>query len=103
MLFFGCRDPYVDDLYHEELSELESAGVVEIKRAYSKALDHHLTKGCRYVQHRLVAETEAIQNLWAQDAIVYVCGSGSMAKEVRVALEKILGVLPEDRYIAEIF
>ncbi|EAW17096.1 bifunctional cytochrome P450/NADPH--P450 reductase [Aspergillus fischeri NRRL 181] len=96
LLFFGCRGPHLDDLYHEELSEFESAGVVEVRRAYSKAPDHDLAKGSRYVQHRLVTEAEAIQDLWAQNAKVYVCGSGNLAKGVQTALENMLGALPQE-------
>ncbi|KAE8394953.1 cytochrome P450 [Aspergillus alliaceus] len=103
LLFFGCRGPHLDDLYHEELSEFESAGVVEVHRAYSKAPDHDLAKGCRYVQHRLVTEAEAIQDLWARNAKVYVCGSGNLAKGVQTALKNMLGALPQERYVTEIF
>ncbi|KAB8227709.1 uncharacterized protein BDW43DRAFT_323559 [Aspergillus alliaceus] len=103
ILFFGCRGPHQDDLYREELFGFESAGVVKVRRAYSKAPDNYLAQGCRYVQHRLVKEAEAIKNLWALDAIIYVCGSGGMAKEVKAMLEKMLGTLSEERYITEIF
>ena len=103
LLFFGCRAPHLDDLYYEELSEFESAGVVEVRRAYSQDPDHSLAQGCRYVQHRLMAETKVIQHLWAQNAIVYVCGSGTMARGVKVVLEDMLGALPEERYVTEIF
>lgn len=103
LLFFGCRGPNLDDLYHEELSEFESAGVVEVRRAYSKTPDHYLAKGCRYVQHRLVVETEAIQDLWAQNATIYVCGSGNLAKGVKAVLENMLGTLSEERYVTETF
>lgn len=103
LLFFGCRGPHVDDLYHEELSEFESAGVVEVRRAYSQAPDHYLAKGCRYVQHRLVAEAQAIQDLRAQHAKFYVCGSGDMAKGVKAVLETMLGTLTEERYVTEVF
>lgn len=103
LLFFGCRGPHMDDLYDEELSEFESAGVVDVRKAYSQAPDHYLAKGCRYVQHRLEAETEDIQHLWARDATVYVCGSGNLAKGVKAVLENMLGTLPEERYVTEIF
>lgn len=103
LLFFGCRDPQLDDLYHEELSEFEAAGVVEIRKAYSQAPDHNLAQGCRYVQHRLVADSQAIRDLWAQNATIYVCGSRNMAKEVEAVLEYMLGKLLEQRYVAEIF
>ncbi|KAE8388174.1 NADPH--cytochrome P450 reductase [Aspergillus alliaceus] len=103
LLFFGCRGPHQDDLYREELFGFESAVVVKVRRAYSKAPDNYLAQGCRYVQHRLVKEAEAIKNLWALDAIIYVCGSGGMAKEVKATLEKMLETLSEERYITEIF
>ncbi|KAJ6011705.1 hypothetical protein N7522_002060 [Penicillium canescens] len=103
LLFFGCRGPHLDDLYDEELSEFESAGVVKVRRAYSKAPDHYLAKGCRYVQHRLAAETEAIQDLWARNATIYVCGSGDLAKGVKAVFENMLGTLSEERYVTEIF
>lgn len=103
LLFFGCRGPHMDDLYYQELCEYEAAGVVSIYRAYSRDPEHILANGCRYVSHRVVAETATIRNLWDQNATVYVCGSGDMAKGVRTALEDALGALSEDRYITEIF
>ncbi|KAJ5857263.1 NADPH-cytochrome p450 reductase FAD-binding alpha-helical domain-3 [Penicillium solitum] len=103
LLFFGCRDPHLDDLYHDELSDFESAGVVEVRRAYSKVPNHYLAKGCRYVQHRLLTETETIQDMWAHNAIIYLCGSANMAKGVKAVLENMLGTLSEERYITEIF
>lgn len=103
LLFFGCRDPESDDLYHDELSEFESAGVVKVYRAYSRAQGFELARGCRYVQDRLAAEAEEIRDLWAQNAIIYVCGSRNMAKGVTAQLEYMLGRLPEERYVTEIF
>ncbi|KAJ5530795.1 NADPH-cytochrome p450 reductase FAD-binding alpha-helical domain-3 [Penicillium freii] len=103
LLFFGCRGPQLDDLYHDELSEFESAGVVEVRRAYSKVPNHYPGKGCRYVQHRLFAETETIQDMWAHNATLYLCGSATLAKGVKATLENMLGTLSEERYITEIF
>ncbi|PYH37028.1 bifunctional cytochrome P450/NADPH--P450 reductase [Aspergillus neoniger CBS 115656] len=103
LLFFGCRGRSLDDLYHEELSEFEAAGVVEIRRAYSKTPDFDIAKGCRYVQHRLVTEGQAILSLWSQNAIIYVCGSTNMAKGVEAVLQNMLGPLPKERYVTEIF
>ncbi|GLA42923.1 hypothetical protein AnigIFM63309_011658 [Aspergillus niger] len=103
LLFFGCRGRFLDDLYHEELSEFEAAGVVDVRRAYSKVLDYDMARGCKYVQHRLVAEANAIRHLWAQDATIYVCGSADMAKGVEGVLENMLGILPRERYVTEIF
>lgn len=103
LLFFGCRDPELDDLYHDELSEFESVGVVKIYRAYSKVQRLELARGYRYVQDRLEAEAQAVHDLWAQDAIIYVCGSRNMAKGAQGQLEYMLGRLPEERYVTEIF
>ncbi|GAB1212843.1 hypothetical protein ATERTT37_001992 [Aspergillus terreus] len=103
LLFFGCRGPHLDDLYYEELSEFEDAGVVEVHRAYSRAPDDVRAKGCRHVQHRLVTEAEAVRDHWGRNAIVYVCGSSNMARGVQTVLEEILGTLPPERYVAEIF
>lgn len=103
LLFFGCRGRQLDDLYHDELSEFESAGVVEVWRAYSKDPNHYLAKGCRYVQHRLLTESETIQDMWAQNATLYLCGSANLAKGVKTTLENMLGTLSEERYITEIF
>lgn len=103
LLFFGCRGPHLDNLYHDELSEFESAGVVEVRRAYSKVPNHYLAKGCRHVQHRLLTETETIQDMWAHNATLYLCGSANMAKGVKAVLENMLGTLSEERYITEIF
>ncbi|GKZ34390.1 hypothetical protein AbraIFM66950_004621 [Aspergillus brasiliensis] len=103
LLFFGCRGRSLDDLYHDELSEFEAAGVVEVRRAYSRIPHHDIARGCKYVQHRLVVEAKAIRYLWAQDATIYVCGSGEMARGVETVLENMLGGLPRERYVTEIF
>lgn len=36
-LFFGCRDPAIDDIYHDELREAEKEGVItKVFHAYSR-------------------------------------------------------------------
>ncbi|KAL2869161.1 bifunctional cytochrome P450/NADPH--P450 reductase [Aspergillus lucknowensis] len=103
LLFFGCRGPHMDDIYREEIDEFEAAGVVQAFRAYSKSPDHAGARECRYVQDRLRKESRIIWDLWENNATIYVCGSGSLASGVTTALEEMLGTLPPERYVTEIF
>ncbi|KAK2055333.1 cytochrome P450 [Colletotrichum caudatum] len=84
VLFFGCRDPLVDDLYREEFDKWEAAGVVKMYRAYSRNPD--ASGGCKYVQDRIWQEREMLYGLWDQGARVYVCGSNRVAEGVKDVL-----------------
>jgi cytochrome P450 / NADPH-cytochrome P450 reductase len=54
LLFFGCRSPDQDYLYHDqELKAWEELGVVELKPAFSKAPDK--SEGCKYVQEYVLS------------------------------------------------
>ena len=80
LLFFGCRDPDVDDLYASELARWEELGAVEVRRAYSRAADR--AQGCKYVQDRLYHDREDVFPLWDRGAKVYICGSREVGKGV---------------------
>lgn len=80
LLFFGCRDPDVDDLYASELARWEKLGAVEVRRAYSRAADR--AQGCKYVQDRLYHDREDVFPLWDRGAKVYICGSREVGKGV---------------------
>ncbi|CEI42202.1 unnamed protein product [Fusarium venenatum] len=84
LLFFGCRSPDQDDLYHDEFDNWQKCGVVDIRRAYSR---HE--EGCRYVQDRIWLDKEAFIDLWEKGAKVYVCGSRAMADSVREVMIKV--------------
>lgn len=87
ILYFGCREPGKDDLYRGELEKWEAAGVVSVRRAYSRQTE--ASEGCRYVQDRLWREREEVMGLWEAGVRVYICGSravGASAKEVLVEM-----------------
>ncbi|EHK18616.1 uncharacterized protein TRIVIDRAFT_50977 [Trichoderma virens Gv29-8] len=88
VLFYGCRNPLDDDLYYDEFSGWEAAGVVTIFRAYSRQPEASL--GCKYVQHRIWRQREYVADLWESDAKIFVCGSNKMAEGVREILIQIL-------------
>ncbi|KAG6115628.1 hypothetical protein E4U14_000756 [Claviceps sp. LM454 group G7] len=83
LLFFGCRSPNTDDLYADEFSKWEALGAVEVRRAYSRAPE--ASQGCKYVQHRLSHDGDAVMDLWDKGARIYVCGS----KHVGTAVETV--------------
>lgn len=86
VLFFGCRHPDVDDIYANEFSEAQTAGVVQCIKAYSRLPQHPH----HYVQDAMAANADKIWTLWQQGAVVYVCGDAQyMLTGVRQALQKI--------------
>ncbi|KAI6497010.1 hypothetical protein PoMZ_05916 [Pyricularia oryzae] len=88
LLFFGCREPGVDDLYREELEGWEAKGVLSVRRAYSRRTEQ--SEGCRYVQDRLLKNRAEVKSLWSQDAKVFVCGSREVAEGVKEAMFKVV-------------
>ncbi|KAJ3123784.1 hypothetical protein HK100_011487, partial [Physocladia obscura] len=97
-LFFGCRNEH-DFIYRSELQDLEESGVLtKIHVAFSRSQIQPKT----YVQHLLADNGVLLWNLLNErEGKVYVCGAaGTMAKEVRKALEKIavhIGGISEDK------
>jgi cytochrome P450/NADPH-cytochrome P450 reductase len=80
LLFFGCRAPDTDFLYHDELEAWAGEANLELRPAFSAAAQD----GVRYVQDRLWADRADVVDLVRQGATVYVCGDGRhMAPQVR--------------------
>lgn len=81
-LYFGCRHPRHDWLFHDEIARWAAAGVAEVHTAYSV-----VPGAARYVQDLLWQRRAQV---WAQlqaGATVYVCGDGRrMAPAVRQTL-----------------
>ncbi|GME55957.1 uncharacterized protein K452DRAFT_244086 [Neofusicoccum parvum] len=120
LLFFGCRGEGGDDLYRGELDAWEAAGVVEVRRAYSRGVGRE--RG--YVQDRVWEGRGRVAELWARGAKCYVCGSGGMAARVKEVVAEIawevekgkgglvgegrgtvewLDSLGQGRYVADVF
>ncbi|KAL6360866.1 hypothetical protein LRP88_06574 [Fusarium phalaenopsidis] len=88
VVFYGCRNPDIDDLYRGEMDEWEKVGVVTVYRAYSRRVD--ASHGCKYVQDRLWRERETVGELWSKDARIYVCGSNKIAESAKETLVQIV-------------
>nr|WP_315593002.1 cytochrome P450 [uncultured Cupriavidus sp.] len=84
-LYFGCRHPQHDWLFHDEIARWAELGVAEVHTAYSV-----VPGAARYVQDLL---WQRRMQVWAQlqaGAIIYVCGDGRrMAPAVRQTLIEI--------------
>jgi cytochrome P450/NADPH-cytochrome P450 reductase len=91
MMFFGCRAPGVDDMYREEFDNWQEKGVVDVRRAFSRA-DSEETEahGAKHVQDRLWADREEVKNLWDSGARVYVCGSRKVGDGVKSVMGRIV-------------
>jgi cytochrome P450/NADPH-cytochrome P450 reductase len=80
LLFFGCRAPDTDFLYHAELASWAEAANLDLRPVFSAAS----ADGQKYVQDRLWADRADVVRLVRQGATVYVCGDGEhMAPAVR--------------------
>ncbi|KAJ1330819.1 NADPH-cytochrome P450 reductase [Microdochium nivale] len=94
VLFYGCRDRHVDDLYRDELDAWEAAGAVKVFRAYSRSSnisDDSEAGGCRYVQDRLWRERTLVRDLWSrQGARIFVCGASRIVEGVKDAMVRII-------------
>ena len=80
VLFFGCRAPDTDFLYHAELAAWAEEANLDLRPVFSTAPED----GMKYVQDRLWADRADVVELVKQGATVYVCGDGKhMAPQVR--------------------
>ncbi|KAK0712315.1 cytochrome P450 [Apiosordaria backusii] len=99
VLFFGCRHPDWDNLYHDELAEWEKNGVVEVVRAYSR----HENKG-EYVGDSILKHKDEVKELWDERARVYVCGSRAVGDGVKSVVGRVvLGDEASEEEIAKWF
>lgn len=70
-LFFGCRNPKKDFLYHEELNEYVKLNLLtQLYTAFSRLSSKKI-----YVQHIIWHKRFELWDLIVkQNAIIYVCG-----------------------------
>ena len=81
-LFFGCRSPYQDYLYEDELEEFAREGIVNTQCAFSRLDGQPKT----YVQQSIKAQEDEVWPLIEAGANIYLCGDASrMAPEVERA------------------
>lgn len=88
MLFFCCRSP-AEDLYRDELDRWTASGVVDVRRAYSRAPDDTsdaVASQCRHVQDRLYHDRADVLELWKSGGHMYVCGSRRVSAGVKEAV-----------------
>ncbi|XMA17494.1 hypothetical protein WAI453_010285 [Rhynchosporium graminicola] len=86
-LFIGCADPVKDALFHDELSQWEKDGIVNLYYAYSRSSEK--SKGCKYVQDRLWEERKEMVKVFNEGASLYVCGSAAVGEGVAAMTKKI--------------
>ncbi|KAI8068594.1 cytochrome P450 [Gongronella butleri] len=84
-LFFGCRHPEQDFIYKDQLAAYQSEGVLT---ALHVAFSRQETGASTYVQHQILLHAADVfaqmqPTNGAPPAIVYVCGSGKMSRDVR--------------------
>ncbi|OBZ91307.1 hypothetical protein A0J61_00634 [Choanephora cucurbitarum] len=87
VLFFGCRNKDEDYIYREELEQYAADNVLsQLYVAFSRNREQ---SPVRYVQHSLTANAAKVWSLICpsdantKPAAVYICGSGSMSRDVR--------------------
>jgi cytochrome P450/NADPH-cytochrome P450 reductase len=99
ILFFGCRAPGIDDLYREEMDAWEKAGVVKVRRSYSRKPEE--SNGCKYVQDKMWKDREVVAKYWEDGAKVYVCGSRAIADGAKTMFLKIKSTMEDQKQLDE--
>ena len=87
LLFYGCRDPSTDFLYHDLLSRWEKLGAISLRCAFSRMSEQ--SEGCKYVQDRLYHDRSEVIELFDAGAKLFVCGSREVGKGVEDACLRI--------------
>lgn len=88
LLFFGCRNPSMDDIYRQELEDCVSKGTItDVFKAYSR----HPGQPKKYVQKILEENAEYVCELICEkNAHLYVCGDVTMASDVTKTITTML-------------
>ncbi|KAI7883714.1 cytochrome P450 [Lichtheimia hyalospora FSU 10163] len=81
VLFFGCRRQDQDYIYADEMQEYVNSGVIKgLHVAFSRQ-----GQPIKYVQHQLLENAIQVWKLLQANASIYVCGAGTMSRDVRRA------------------
>lgn len=87
-LFFGCRNPFLDDIYRNEIEEAVRSKVL---RSVATAYSREKGKPKQYVQDLLRKDSADLCDLILnRHAHVYVCGAADMAKGVYETIQAII-------------
>lgn len=88
-LWFGARDPARDYYFRPEIERWQAEGrVASVRTAFSRVPD-----GGGYVQDALRRDADRVRELVSRGALVRVCGSRPMARDVAETLNQILSAL----------
>jgi cytochrome P450 / NADPH-cytochrome P450 reductase len=88
LLFIGCRAPFNDLLYADELREWASIGAVDVRYAFSR--EPESSEGCKYVQDRMLHDKKDVAAMWNNGAKFYICGTREVAKEIGRAARQLM-------------
>ncbi|KAJ7027601.1 fatty acid hydroxylase [Mycena alexandri] len=89
LLFFGCRSPDRDFLYADtDLAEWIKLGVLDVRPAFSRSSEN--SKGCKYVQDRIILDGPDIVEAYRNNAVFFTCGSGNVARGIKTSLAEII-------------
>jgi len=86
-LYFGCRQPDMDDLYKKEVEEAKKLGAItNVYTAYSRQPKKPKT----YVQHLLEENSKDVfEQIVEKEGEIYICGDVKMADDVMHTLTEI--------------
>ncbi|XP_064613211.1 nitric oxide synthase 1-like [Liolophura sinensis] len=88
ILYTGCRQINVDDIYRDEISRSRANGVL---RKHYMALSRQPRVPKRYVQDVLVKNSKEVYKvLMKKSGHLYICGDVTMASDVCAAVQRIL-------------
>ncbi len=106
-LYFGGRDPARDFYFGPEIQRwLGEERLASVRTVFSR-----VPEGGGYVQDALRRDAERLRGLMSQGAIVRVCGSRAMARDVAETLDTVLAPLrlsvpqlkAKERYAEDVF
>jgi methionine synthase reductase len=98
-LFYGCRDPFKDFLFKDEMLNVLSVSLTKLAVAYSQfeadkssESDKFYVQDCKYVQDCIkYYSREVVSMLVEQNGSVYLCGDAkNMSKDVVQCLTECL-------------
>lgn len=96
LMFMGCRSETADRLYAEELDAWCKAGAVDVRYAFSK--DSKSSKGCKYVQNRILEDKEDVLRMWRSGAKVFVCGGPEVSTGISDVAKLLLMEKREEHF-----